>query len=393
MVMSPSRLVLMGSTGSIGTQTLDVISAHPDKAHIVALSAGKNVERFIQQLQQVQAWQGAIPALVCVQNDAIRQQFLDAFPFSGEVLCGAQGLQTLATLPEADTVVMGLVGGIGLPPSLAALQAGKRLLTANKETFVTGGHLVQPYLDRIVPVDSEHSAIFQCLRGQVPSQVSTLWLTASGGPFRLTPLDTFANITPALALKHPNWVMGQKVTIDSATLMNKGLEVIEAHWLFAQPAERIQVVIHPQSLIHSGVGFVDGSVLFQAGTPDMRVPIQVALAYPDRWLMHDTACHLPMTNPMQWEFHPVDHQRFPCLSLAYQALAAGPAATTVLNAADEWAVDAFLAERIGFTDIPRFIDRALAYMPASGALPDLGTIQALTDWTKQYLDSHASVLC
>jgi 1-deoxy-D-xylulose-5-phosphate reductoisomerase len=385
----PSKLVLMGCTGSIGSQTLDVVAAHPDRLQVLALSAGRNVTLLIEQLQRLTRLQGQPPLAVCLQDDTARQTFIQQVQgrYIGEILVGAAGLQTLATLPQADTVVMGLVGGIGLPPSLAALQAGKRLLTANKETFVTGGHLVKPYLSKVVPVDSEHSAIFQCLQGQPAQAIKTLWLTASGGPFRQTPLADFAHITSAQALKHPNWVMGQKVTIDSATLMNKGLEVIEAHWLFDVPADRIQVVIHPQSLIHSGVGFVDGSVLFQAGTPDMRVPIQVALAHPQRWPMANPACHLDMLTPMDWQFYPADRQRFPCLQLAYDALATGPHATTVLNTADEWLVEAFLNQRIGFMDIPRLLAKVLDKLPSQAGQPTLDDITELNHWTLAQLNA------
>ena len=389
----PAQLVLMGCTGSIGTQTLDVLAAHPERLKVLALSAGRNVTLLIEQIQRLTRLQGQPPLAVCLQDEAARQTFLHQVQgrYHGDVLVGADGLQSLATLPQADTVVMGLVGGIGLPPSLAALQAGKRLLTANKETFVTGGHLVKPYLSQVVPVDSEHSAIFQCLQGQPTEAIKTLWLTASGGPFRQLPLEDFAHITPAQALKHPNWVMGQKVTIDSATLMNKGLEVIEAHWLFGMPADHIQVVIHPQSLIHSGVGFVDGSVLFQAGTPNMRVPIQVALAHPQRWPMANPACHLDMLTPMDWQFYPADRQRFPCLQLAYDALAEGPHATTVLNTADEWLVDAFLKNQIGFTDIPRLLARVLDQLPSQTSLPTLETIAELNLWTVAQLNALQGV--
>jgi 1-deoxy-D-xylulose-5-phosphate reductoisomerase len=376
------QMAVLGCTGSIGTQTLSVAANHNDKVHIVAMSAGRNVDLLITQLQQLAAAQQPLPHWICLQDEPARQAFLAAAQaYKGTVLCGPDGLQTLATLPQVDTVMMGLVGFIGLAPSLAAVQAGKRLLTANKETFVTGGHLIQPWLSQIVPVDSEHSALFQCLQGHAPDSVKQLLLTASGGPFRQTPHEQFNQITPAQALKHPNWVMGSKVTIDSATLMNKGLEVIEAHWLFGVSSEKIQVVVHPQSMVHSGVAFIDGSVLLQAGQPSMHIPIQVAMAHPDRWGMADPTQHLDWSGASNWTFEAPDTRRFPCLGLAYDALAIGPHATTALNAANEWAVARFLADDLAFTAIPTVLADVLEHVNATWSVPNtVDDVLAISHW-------------
>jgi 1-deoxy-D-xylulose-5-phosphate reductoisomerase len=278
-----------------------------------------------------------------------------------EILVGEEGLNSLAADADADTVVVGLVGFIGLEPTLKALEAGKQVLTANKETFVVAGHLVQPYLHQIIPLDSEHSAIYQCLQGSVkPAQeVRRLYLTASGGPFRQFTKTELENVTVAQALNHPNWTMGEKVTIDSATMMNKGLEIIEAHHLFGVSLDKIEVVIHPESIVHSAVAFVDGSVIAQMGQPDMRVPLQYGLTAPERWSTGFESLHLDLTTMGTLQFFPADPHRFPCLRLARQAAEIGGTMTVVLNAADEMAVHAFLSNSIPFTAIAERIERLM----------------------------------
>jgi 1-deoxy-D-xylulose-5-phosphate reductoisomerase len=376
------RIALIGATGSIGTQTLEVLQWYPNTFCIDALAAGKNTTLLAQQVTTITQWQGYPPAVVCLQDDAARQAFITQCPqYTGAVLTGEAGLNQIMQWPTIDTVVMGLVGGIGLPPSLTALQHGKQLLTANKETFVTGGHLIQPYLKQVVPLDSEHSAIFQCLQGQPDNAVQAIWLTASGGPFKNTPVHELPTVTPTEALNHPNWVMGPKVTIDSATLMNKGLEVIEAHWLFGLPPKQLHVVVHAQSILHSGVAFVDGCMLWQAGTPDMRMPLLYGLGYPHRLPMPDAQAHLQPHTPHQWTVTPPDTDKFPCLNLAYQALEAGVPATIALNRADELAVEAFLAGQCRFTDIPQLIEGVLNQLPHFASLPSLEEIEAITQWT------------
>jgi 1-deoxy-D-xylulose-5-phosphate reductoisomerase len=354
-ITAPLRLVVLGCSGSIGVQALQVLASHPQQISVLALSAGHNINQLVQQVAQVK------PKWVGVATEEGRQAFYAACPTfaKDKVLIGEEGLCTLATLPEATGVLVGLVGFLGLAPSLAALKAGKTLYTANKETFVAGGHLVQPYLKQVVPFDSEHSALFQCLQGNSLKEVDTLWLTASGGAFRDWPLERLQEVTVAQALKHPNWEMGAKVTVDSATLMNKGLEVIEAYWLFGLPASAIEVVVHPQSMVHSAVAYCDGSVIAQLGPPDMRLPIQYALSHPQRWPAPYAPRPLKLTELNQLEFSAPCLERFPCLRLAYEALALGSLATTTLNAADEIAVALFLEENLSFVEIPKLLSRVL----------------------------------
>jgi 1-deoxy-D-xylulose-5-phosphate reductoisomerase len=354
-IEQPISIALLGATGSIGTQVLEVVAAYPDYFQLAALSCGENVERLAQQIQQFQ------PRCVCVGSNTAKETLQTLLPdYPGEVLVGEAGLETLATLPDVSMVVVGLVGFLGLAPTLAALKAGKQVRTANKETFVAGGNLVAPYLAQIIPIDSEHSAIHQCLKGEDPDCVEKIWLTASGGPFLKTPFDDIGKQTPSAALKHPNWVMGSRITIDSATLVNKGLEVIEAHWLFNQPYEKIDVVIHPQSMVHSGVELMDGSVLMQVGAPDMRVPILYALAYPRRLKTPFASSKLDVQALQDLTFEAPCLNRFPCLGLAYEAGRIGGAAPAIFNAADEVAVARFLKEEIGFGDIPKVLAKVLA---------------------------------
>ena len=353
---APRGLSILGATGSIGTQTLDIVRLFPDRLRVRALTAHRNAELLARQALEFR------PDCVVIGEAAGVPSLREALAGTGiRVLEGSAGLCEAAALPEADVVVAAVVGVAGLEPVLAAVRAGKTIALANKETLVVAGALVDGLLAQhgstLIPVDSEHSAIFQCLVGEPERAVESLVLTASGGPFRTRPLDTFAQITRDEALRHPNWSMGAKITIDSATMMNKGLEVIEAHWLFGLEAGQIEVLVHPQSIIHSMVTFTDGSTKAQLGVPDMKVPIQYALSYPDRW---------PAPHPrIDWgvlkslDFEPPDLDKFPCLRLAYEALAVGGTAPAVLNAANEQAVALFLKERIGFVDIARVVEAAL----------------------------------
>jgi 1-deoxy-D-xylulose-5-phosphate reductoisomerase len=354
---------------------------------VVALAAGENLERLSEQMLEFQ------PQCVSVSRPELIAPLRQRVPgYAGEIVCGAEGLLALADSPASQTVIVGLVGMIGLAPTLKALEAGKKVLTANKETFVAGGHLVAPYLAQILPIDSEHSAIHQCLKGEPPSALQTIYLTASGGPFRTWSAQQLESATVADALRHPNWVMGRKITVDSATLMNKGLEVIEAHWLFGLPYDRIRILVHPQSIVHSGVELVDGSVLMQLGAPDMHGPIQYAMAYPDRLELPDPVSRLDVLGLSQLQFEPPDTARFPCIRLAYEAGRLGSSATAVLNAADEAAVALFLAEQIRFVDIARLIEETLARHVANGVqpAPDLAEIYRLDDWARQTVSALAT---
>lgn len=373
-------IALLGSTGSIGCQVLDVAARYPDRFQVTSLAAGKNIHRLAEQIERFH------PKRVSVQTDELRQALQAMLPhYRGEIWCGSEGLQALAEADDSSCVIVGLVGMIGLAPTLSALQQGKKVLTANKETFVAGGHLVAPYLSQVVPIDSEHSAIHQCLKNEPAKAVQQLYLTASGGPFRTTSRDRLQQVTVQEALQHPNWVMGPKITIDSATLMNKGLEVIEAHWLFGVAYDQIQVVIHPQSVIHSGVEFIDGSILAQLGAADMHVPIQYAMAYPERLLADYPHCRLNLLELSQLNFEPPDETRFPCLRLAYEAGRLGSSATAVLNAADEAAVQLFLEEKITFLEIATRIEKALVWHQQQGisASPSLAEIHWLDAEARQ----------
>ena len=350
-------LCLLGSTGSIGTQALEVARLFPERLSVRALTAHSNVELLARQALAFR------PACVAIGDAAHYGRLCEALAGTGiRVLAGAEGLCEAATLDGVDTVLTAVVGFAGLRPTLAAIEAGKKIALANKETLVVAGALVAERLEAtggtLIPVDSEHSAIFQCLVGEPRHAVETLLLTASGGPFRTRPAETFAAITREEALRHPNWSMGAKITIDSATMMNKGLEVIEARWVFGIEHARIRVLVHPQSVIHSMVAFTDGSVKAQLGVPDMKVPIQYALTFPDRW----PAPHprLDWSELRRLDFEEPDLDKFPCLRLAFEALERGGTAPAVLNAANEAAVALFLRERIRFVDIPRLIERALA---------------------------------
>jgi 1-deoxy-D-xylulose-5-phosphate reductoisomerase len=358
-----TRLTVLGSTGSIGKSTLDVVSRHPDKYRIIALTAQQQDELLFEQCRRFQ------PRYAVLLDEAACERLSKRIAAAGldvEVLCGVAALERVATLPEVDAVMAAIVGAAGMQSTLAAAQAGKKILLANKETLVLAGHLFMEAVHRsgsvLLPIDSEHNAIFQALpRGYAgdmkQSGVSKILLTASGGPFRNTPISELQHVTPEQACAHPNWSMGRKISVDSASMMNKGLEVIEAHWLFNAGADDIQVVVHPQSVIHSMVQYVDGSVLAQLGNPDMRTPIAFALAYPER--IEAGVAPLDLFQVARLDFTAPDFVRFPCLALAYQALRAGGTAPALLNAANEEAVAAFLDRRISFLDIPRLIETVL----------------------------------
>jgi len=366
------RLAILGSTGSIGTSTLDVVGAHPDGFRVMALAARANLDLLEAQVRR------HAPRLVSVATEASARELRRRLGrTSTEVGWGTAGLLGAAADTGADLVVSAIVGGAGLLPTMTAIAAGKDVALANKESLVMAGHLVTAEAQergvRILPVDSEHSAIFHCLGGRDASRLRRIILTASGGPFRTRPRVAFAGITPEEALKHPNWAMGRKVTIDSATLMNKGLEVIEAHWLFGLPVAQVDVIIHPQSIVHSLVEFMDGSMLAQLGVPDMRVPIQYALTYPDR--RTNAVPRLALENLASLTFEAVDREKFPCLDLAYEAAQAGGSSPTILNAANEVAVQGFLSRRIGFDEIPTLIRKALDAHPRQ----DVSTVEEVLE--------------
>ena len=372
------RLTVLGASGSIGVSTLDVVARHPERFEVVALSAHTRVEVLARQCLRHRPRY----AVVASEPDARRLSGeLAAAGLSTEVLSGPAALAQVAMLPEVDTVMAAIVGAAGLAPTLAAVRAGKRILLANKEALVMAGALFMAELRRsgatLLPIDSEHNAVFQSLPADYDGSfghkgVRRILLTASGGPFLKTPLGELAGVTPDQACAHPNWVMGRKISVDSATMMNKGLEVIEAHWLFNAPAAKIEVVIHPQSVIHSLVEYADGSVLAQLGNPDMRTPIAHALAYPER--IDAGVAPLDLFAIAQLNFERPDLSRFPCLALAYQALAAGGSAATTLNAANEVAVAAFLAGRLPYLAIAEVIAAVLDALPGV-PLPDLEAVQ------------------
>ncbi len=364
MAESIKGITVLGATGSIGVSTLDVLARHPERYRVVALSANTQVERLFEQCLAHQ------PRYAVMVDTAAAEQLAQQLRESGsatEVLSGVAGLERIAALDEVDYVMAAIVGAAGLPPTLAAARHGKRILLANKEALVMSGHLfmeeVRANGAELLPIDSEHNAIFQCMpsnfeQGLQQSGVRHILLTASGGPFRTTPLQELESVTPAQAVAHPNWSMGRKISVDSATMMNKGLEVIEACWLFNTDPSHIKVVLHPQSVIHSMVAYHDGSVLAQLGNPDMRTPIAHALAWPER--IESGVADLDIFDVARLDFEPADLQRFPCLRLAIEAMEAGGTAPAVLNAANEIAVDAFLNEKIGFTAIARIIEQTLA---------------------------------
>ncbi len=362
------RLTILGATGSIGQSTLAVVDLHPERYQVFALTAYSRLEELAALCVQYQPRY----AVVAIPEDISRLQAL--MPTAGtEVLAGAEALAAVASHADCDTVMAAIVGAAGLLPTLAAVKAGKRVLLANKEALVMAGDLfmqaVAEHKATLLPIDSEHNAIFQSLpcnyaQGLANVGVERILLTASGGPFREFTAEQLATVTPAQACKHPNWVMGRKISVDSATLMNKGLELIEACWLFAARPDQVHIVIHPQSIIHSLVQYVDGSTLAQLGNPDMRTPIANALAWPERIQAGVSALNLFQH---QLDFFPPDESRFPCLRLARQAMAKGGTAPAILNAANEVAVEAFLAGKLPFIAIPQLIEAVLTQLPMSPA--------------------------
>ena len=350
------RIAILGSTGSIGTQTLDVVRQHPDAFSVYALSANRSVDLLIQQALEFN------PAVVCIADKRYYQPLRDALrDLPIRVMAGEETIAEMVTMPAINVVVAAMVGYAGLLPTMQAIRAKKTIALANKETLVVAGEIIcrlaQRYKVPILPVDSEHSAIFQSLVGEDMHSVEKLLLTASGGPFRTFTYEQMQHVTAAQALKHPNWEMGAKITIDSASMMNKGFEVIEARWLFDIPVEKIQVLVHPQSVVHSAVQFVDGSVKAQLGTPDMRIPIQYALTYPARWLSDVPRLDLFSTN--QLTFEEPDLQRFPNLRLAYEAMKKGGNMPCILNAANEVVNLAFREEKCGFLQMSDVIAKTM----------------------------------
>jgi 1-deoxy-D-xylulose-5-phosphate reductoisomerase len=369
--MMPRRISVLGATGSIGDSALDVIARHPDRFAVVALTAQRQWEKLALLCRRHRP---EVAALLDPEAARALERALAGQGLPTRVLAGAAGLVEAAALPDADTVIAAIVGAAGLAPVLAAARSGKRILLANKEALVIGGAAFMAAVEAggamLLPIDSEHNAIFQCLPGgyardPAGAGVRRILLTASGGPFRTRPLAELASATADEACAHPNWVMGRKISVDSATMMNKGLEMIEAHWLFGVPRERIEIVVHPESVVHSLVEYVDGSMLAQLGNPDMRTPIAQALAFPERV---DTGVPaLELARQRALTFEAPDHDRFPCLALAYDALGAGGTGPAVLNAANEVAVAAFLAGRIRYTDIAPACAEALARLPGRPA--------------------------
>ncbi|HZJ30412.1 MAG TPA: 1-deoxy-D-xylulose-5-phosphate reductoisomerase [Vicinamibacterales bacterium] len=383
------RIAILGSTGSIGRSALAVVDAHPSRLQVAALAAGDNAALLAEQINQYKPRVAAIATATGL--DRLRPALSSAT--TTRVLSGADGLLEVASHPEVDVVICASAGTAGLEAVLAAIEAGKTIALANKEVLVMAGALVMEAAQRnrvsILPVDSEHNAIHQCLHGRNPDEIRRLILTASGGPFRALPEADLERVRPEAALRHPTWQMGRKITIDSATLMNKGLEVIEAHWLFGVDADRIDVLIHPQSIVHSMVELNDGSVIAQLGITDMRLPIQYACSYPERW---DTALPtLNLAKAGRLEFHEPAHDRFPCLALAYRALRAGGTLPVVLNAANEVAVEAFLDGKLGFTAIPRVIEKTMNTHEIE-RVATIDTVRRVDRWARQQAHDAARAL-
>ncbi|GGF10786.1 1-deoxy-D-xylulose 5-phosphate reductoisomerase 2 [Halobacillus andaensis] len=377
------QIALLGATGSIGLQTLDVLRAHKEEFSLHAMAFGRNTKEAVPLIQEFN------PAIVVVQDEDTKQKLEREIDHS-TILSGSGGLIEASVADSVDVVVNAVMGSIGLPATLKAIEAKKSIAIANKETLVTAGHLVMEAAHKhgveLLPVDSEHSAIYQALNGENAKDIYKLIITASGGSFRDKKREELAGVTVKDALNHPNWSMGAKITIDSASMMNKGLEVIEAHWLFNVPYDKIHVILHRESVIHSMVEFVDRSVMAQLGTPDMKVPIQYALTYPDR-------LDLPMTKQLDLEeiatlhFEKMDMERFPCLRMAYEAGRTGGSMTTVLNAANEEAVRLFLNNDISFLEIEQLIEQELTNHQVIHT-PDLSTILSIDKTTRERVRSH-----
>jgi 1-deoxy-D-xylulose-5-phosphate reductoisomerase len=371
------RISILGSTGSIGTQTLEVIAMHPELFQVESLAAGSNIKLLLEQIHQFK------PRLVSVFNSDLADQVRREAPADVKILHGELGLLEVAVGGESDFLVSAIMGSLGLKPTLAAIEAGKTIGLANKETLVSAGHIVMESARRhnvtLLPIDSEHSAIFQCLNGESIQEVSKLIITASGGSFRDQTREQLKHVTVEQALKHPNWSMGAKITIDSATMANKGLEVIEAHWLFQLDYSQIEVMIHPESIVHSMVEFVDNSVIAQLGTPNMRVPIQYALTYPNR--VPTPSIPLKLTEIGSLHFRPMDYERYPCLRMAIESGIAGGTASTVYNAANEIAVARFLNKDIDFLSIESIINDVLNQHQVI-TNPDLESILEADVWAR-----------
>lgn len=372
------RIAVLGSTGSIGRNTLAVVREHPEQFEVIGLAAGSNVREMVRQIREFS------PRIVSMAAPEAAAQVAREVGEEVCVVSGEEGAVEVATHPEVSTVVSAIVGSKGLRPTLAAIRAGKSIGLANKETLVMAGSIVMQEAEKagvsILPIDSEHSAIFQCLNGERSTDVHRIILTASGGAFRDLPREALESVTREQALTHPNWSMGAKVTIDSATMMNKGLEVIEAHWLFDMPYDRIDVVIHPESIVHSMVEFRDGAVMAQLGTPDMRVPIQYALSYPARLPL--TARPLDLIALGSLHFRSADFTRYPCLKMAYDAGRAGGTMPAVLNAANEVAVERFLSGEISFLAIEEVIERVLSIHDCIST-PSLEEIEEADRWARE----------
>ncbi len=385
-------ITILGSTGSIGTQTLDIVTDNPDKFRVVGLAAGSNIALLAEQISKFQ------PEIVALGNEKKLARLKEAIAFlpnKPQILVGQEGICEVARYGDAQSVVTGIVGCAGLLPTIAAIEAGKDIALANKETLIAGAPVVLPLVKKhqvkLLPADSEHSAIFQCLQGIPEGGLRRIILTASGGAFRDLPVEKLASVTVKDALKHPNWSMGQKITIDSATLMNKGLEVIEAHYLFDVDYDRIDIVIHPQSIIHSLVEVQDTSVLAQLGWADMRLPLLYALSWPER--ISTEWEQLDLVKAGDLTFREPDHQKYPCMQLAYAAGRAGGLMPAVLNAANEQAVALFLSEKIDFLDIPRLIEQVCdRFSTQNTAQPNLDAILAADRWARQaILDAQISI--
>jgi 1-deoxy-D-xylulose-5-phosphate reductoisomerase len=368
---------ILGSTGSIGTNTLKVIGRFPNRFRVVGLSAGSNLEELSQQVIRFR------PHVVSVREERDAEEMRRRFP-ELSVGTGIQGMVDVATHPDAGILVSAAVGAVGLVPTLHGIETGKTVALANKETLVIAGEImtraVREAQTTLLPVDSEHNAVHQCLAANTDRSLRAVWLTASGGPFRNATMDEMQRARPAQALNHPTWRMGPKITIDSATMMNKGFEVIEACWLFDVNSSQVRIVIHPQSTVHSMVEFADGSFIAQMGVTDMRLPIQYALTYPER--LETGLRPLDLDRPLRLDFHPPDLERFPCLRLAYQAAEKGGTIPAVLNAANEEAVSAYLEEKIGFLQIPEILEETMARHDRREA-SDLDTVLAADTWARE----------
>ena len=377
------KISILGSTGSIGTQTLDIVTDHPDKFQVVGLATGNNIQLLSEQIRQFR------PQIVAINNESQLEDLkslISDLDYTPIILAGKEGVIEVARYGDSESVVTGIVGCAGLLPTIAAITAGKDIALANKETLIAGGPVVLPLVAKhrvkLLPADSEHSAIFQCLQGVPPGGLKKIILTASGGAFRDLPVEKLPQVTVADALKHPNWSMGRKITIDSATLMNKGLEVIEAHYLFGVDYNAIDIVIHPQSIIHSLIELQDTSVLAQLGWPDMRLPLLYALSWPERIYTDWEPLNLVKAGSLT--FKEPDHQKYPCMGLAYAAGRAGGAMPAVLNAANEQAVALFLEEKISFLDIPRVIEKVCdRFTIHNSSTPSLDDILAADNWARQ----------